>query len=122
MMPSDQEKISKISKAWVKSSADIGTSEDLHTSKIREAIEAAHLERFRMETAHIDKDHTHRRSFAEGIFNFVKEYMVWLFIITIITSIFSRSIQPVLALIGATAVNAIGLLAAVIRYLFPQRK
>lgn len=73
------------------------------------------------------QDRTERLKYTDNIFNFVKNYIKWVLGIYIVYQLLMfcpifRDVPtaPMVALLGTTSVIVIGLLATVVRYLFPN--
>jgi hypothetical protein len=75
------------------------------------------------------QDRIERLKYAEDIFRFVKNYIKWVVGIFIVYQVLIfcpmfRNVptSPIVTLLGTTSVIVIGLLATVIRYLFPNHQ
>lgn len=79
--------------------------------------------------AQAKQDRAERFKYAENIFKFVKNYIKWVIGIFIVYQLLIffpifRDVptSPIVTLLGTTSVIVIGLLATVIRYLFPHHR
>ena len=77
------------------------------------------------ENAGDDQDRIQRKEFADKIFDFVRNYMLFVCIVLFlkgITSQFYLSDTVIVTLLGTTTANVIGILIIVVTYLFSRKK
>lgn len=77
------------------------------------------------ENAGDDQDRLQRKEFADKIFDFVRNYMLFVCIVLFlkgITSQFYLSDTVIVTLLGTTTANVIGILIIVVTYLFSRKK
>ena len=77
------------------------------------------------ENAGDDQDRLQRKEFADKIFDFVRNYMLFVCIVLFlkgITSQFYLSDSVIITLLGTTTANVIGILIIVVTYLFSRKK
>lgn len=79
--------------------------------------------------AQAKQDRAERLKYGDNIFKFVKNYIKWVLGIFIVyqvliffPSLHDVSTTPIVTLLGTTTVTVIGLLATVVRYLFPNNR
>lgn len=71
------------------------------------------------------QDREQRKDFAERIFNFVSNYMVFVCIVLFLKAITPRfylSDNVIMTLLGTTTANVIGILIIVVTYLFSRKR
>jgi hypothetical protein len=97
----------------------------------KERLKSLQLKNTREEEkiAQAKQDRVERLKYAEDIFKFVKNFIKWVIGIFVIFQILIfyppfRDVptSPIVTLLGTTSVIVIGLLATVIRYLFPNNR
>ena len=77
------------------------------------------------ENAGDDQDRQQRKEFADKIFDFVRNYMLFVCVVLFlkgITSQFYLSDAVIITLLGTTTANVIGILIIVVTYLFSRKK
>ncbi|WP_303224030.1 hypothetical protein [Butyricimonas faecihominis] len=99
---------------------------------VEENIRKQKLRRLELENAAIEgenegdsQDRKQRKEFADKIFDFVRNYMLFVCIVLFlkgITSQFYLSDTVIVTLLGTTTANVIGILIIVVTYLFSRKK
>lgn len=111
-------------------SAGAGTPDDTSAKEIEELDTDQEKETKRLQNLGLEQDISLRKEFAWDIFYLIVVWLCIIFVllllqgfgITIYSHAFKLSDSVVLALIGGTTVNVLGIFIIVVRYLFPHRK
>ena len=114
------------------SSEDTSSVNDYKYDAIEEDIRKQELRRLELENAARegenagdDQDRQQRKEFADKIFDFVRNYMLFVCVVLFlkgITSQFYLSDAVIITLLGTTTANVIGILIIVVTYLFSRKK
>ena len=114
------------------SSEDTSSVNDHKYDAIEEDIRKQELRRLELENAARegenagdDQDRQQRKEFADKIFDFVRNYMLFVCVVLFlkgITSQFYLSDAVIITLLGTTTANVIGILIIVVTYLFSRKK
>ena len=114
------------------SSEDTSSVNDHKYDAIEEDIRKQELRRLELENAARegenagdDQDRQQRKAFADKIFDFVRNYMLFVCVVLFlkgITSQFYLSDAVIITLLGTTTANVIGILIIVVTYLFSRKK
>ena len=114
------------------SSEDTSSVNDHKYDAIEEDIRKQELRRLELENAARegenagdDQDRQQRKEFADKIFDFVRNYMLFVCVVLFlkgITSQFYISDAVIITLLGTTTANVIGILIIVVTYLFSRKK
>lgn len=113
-------------------SGDKSSINDHKYDRIEEDIRKQELRKLELENAARegenagdDQDRLQRKEFADKIFDFVRNYMLFVCIVLFlkgITSQFYLSDSVIITLLGTTTANVIGILIIVVTYLFSREK
>lgn len=113
-------------------SGDKSSINDHKYDRIEEDIRKQELRKLELENAARegenagdDQDRLQRKEFADKIFDFVRNYMLFVCIVLFlkgITSQFYLSDSVIITLLGTTTANVIGILIIVVTYLFSRKK
>lgn len=114
------------------SSGDNSSINDHKYDSIEENIRKQELRKLELENAARegenagdDQDRQQRKEFADKIFDFVRNYMLFVCVVLFlkgITSQFYLSDAVIITLLGTTTANVIGILIIVVTYLFSRKK
>ena len=114
------------------SSEDTSSVNDHKYDAIEEDIRKQELRRLELENAARegenagdDQDRQQRKEFADKIFDFVRNYMLFVCVVLFlkgITSQFYLSDAVIITLLGTTTANVIGIWIIVVTYLFSRKK
>lgn len=113
-------------------SGDKSSINDHKYDRIEEDIRKQELRKLELENAARegenagdDQDRLQCKEFADKIFDFVRNYMLFVCIVLFlkgITSQFYLSDSVIITLLGTTTANVIGILIIVVTYLFSRKK
>lgn len=113
-------------------SGDKSSINDHKYDRIEEDIRKQELRKLELENAARegenagdDQDRLQRKEFADKIFDFVRNYMLFVCIVLFLKGIASQfylSDSVIITLLGTTTANVIGILIIVVTYLFSRKK
>lgn len=117
----------KLSSSGDNSSINVSNYDSIEENIRKQELRKLELENAAREgeNAGDDQDRQQRKEFADKIFDFVRNYMLFVCVVLFlkgITSQFYLSDSVIITLLGTTTANVIGILIIVVTYLFSRKK